>query len=506
MKPGHQSDTFNTFALTLSDGIIFTVSSHQCSVTMANNSYASRRYRPPSKSSTTVLYHSVLLVILTATITWVISNVIHNSVLSSSASLGSIDLGSSFIADRRPSSFGYRQQRDSLPKKKLGVQPAEGKPKGHIDYSDYTGPSKVYTKFEHPFPCFKGESILMLTTPAHEGILFQRPMKTGSTTMTGIVLRLAHNRGQKEYGFDKCKHRTNHGTGKAFDYFRRDKTKSFLFSIIREPQARALSQTFHFDISAGENEPTDPFLHKRLYQTYNYLHYYDDLNTRNYTDVKHFNAMQKEMARQQGFDGMHPIREHLAAAAETEESKREYDRVWKQTRKYGNNFTSHNVIADILKDYDLIAIMERMDESLVVLQMLLNLTTKEILYTRARSAGAFSNGYVKKPCFYILPAFQSPGTKELLASDEWQRQIAPDIEFYKAAHKSLDRTIDALGREEVEKRLEDLRAGLKLAARHCEGRVRTMCSAGGAQIKPRNTTCYVFGEGCDHDCIDELDL
>jgi hypothetical protein len=216
--------------------------------------------------------------------------------------------------------------------------------------------------------------------------------------------------------------------------------------------------------------------------------------------------MQKEMARQQGHDGLYPIREHLAAAGKTEESKREYDRVWKQTRKYGNNFTPHKVIADILEDYDLIAIMERMDESLVVLQMLFNLTTKEILYTRARSAGAFSNGYVKKPCFYILPAFQSPGTKKLLASDEWQSQIAPDIEFYKAAHKSLDRTIDALGRDEVEKRLGDLRAGLKLAAQHCEGRVRTMCSPGGAQIKPRNTTCYVFGEGCDHDCIDELDL
>jgi hypothetical protein len=147
-----------------------------------------------------------------------------------------------------------------------------------------------------------------------------------------------------------------------------------------------------------------------------------------------------------------------------------------------------------------------MDESLVVLQMLLNLTTKEILYTRARSAGAFSNGYPDRPCFYILPSFISPGMKQFFASDEWQEHVTPDMELYKAAHKSLDRTIDALGRDNVNKRLDDLRAGLKLAGKHCEGKVKTLCSAGGVQIRDPDSTCYIWGEGCDHDCIDELEI
>jgi len=40
-------------------------------------------------------------------------------------------------------------------------------------------------------------------------------------------------------------------------------------------------------------------------------------------------------------------------------------------------------IESILRQYEFLAITERMDESLVVMQLLLNLTTHEILYIRA---------------------------------------------------------------------------------------------------------------------------
>jgi hypothetical protein len=65
-------------------------------------------------------------------------------------------------------------------------------PKGHIDYSDYTGPSRVFTKFDHPFPCFKGEPQLMLETPAHEGhtISASHEDRESVLTLTGIVLPL----------------------------------------------------------------------------------------------------------------------------------------------------------------------------------------------------------------------------------------------------------------------------------------------------------------------------
>jgi hypothetical protein len=156
-----------------------------------------------------------------------------------------------------------------------------------------------------PFPCYPPDDddlpFLQRTKPAHEGILFQRPTKVGSTTMTNIVLRLVHNRGQKEYEKEKeiqkqnkllmtttntnktitmyhpdeqiwtnikknkklnnhgprCKYRANHGSAIHYEYPKRNLQKSFLFSLQRYPISRAVSQFFHFHVSADQNEPTD---------------------------------------------------------------------------------------------------------------------------------------------------------------------------------------------------------------------------------------------------------
>lgn len=49
------------------------------------------------------------------------------------------------------------------------------------------------------------------------------------------------------------------------------------------------------------------------------------------------------------------------------------------------NVSMDRIVQDILDEYNFIAVTERMDESLVAMQMLLNLTTKDILYTHSRS-------------------------------------------------------------------------------------------------------------------------
>lgn len=450
----------------------------------------------PQRKSVSLLYNS-FLIIVTASITWRLAFFVNKAFVNSATSISvAEDMGLPRMSKGKISVMESAESNQ--------VAAAVVKlPKGHIDYSDYTGPSRVYTKFEHPFPCFRGEKKLMLLTPAHEGILFQRPTKTGSTTITGIVLRLVHNRGQR-LGFEKCKHRSIHGSGLSFQFGQRDKTRSFLFSIIRDPQARALSQIFHFDVTAGVHEPTDEFLMGKLLQNYNHLHYLDSMRVRQYEEPLNGANLKHQLALHMGYGSVQD--QTRALNKSSPEGRRHYERLWKEWRNFGSNFTPHAIIGDILEDYNFIAIMERMDESLVVLQMLFNLTTKEILYTRARSGGTFSNGFKDRPCFYILPTFKSPGMKKFLASDEWNEHVAPDVEFFKAAHKSLDRTIEALGRQEFNHRLVVFKDALKVAATNCAGRVRTMCSASGEVIRPVNTTCYIWGEGCDHDCIDELDL
>jgi hypothetical protein len=124
---------------------------------------------------------------------------------------------------------------------------------------EYDGPSRVFPlwNFSNPFPCYESDKqALMSTQPARAGLLFQRPHKTGTTTMVGILMRLAHNRaagltpqGKRRQNItwsQVCKHRAMHGTAVSYKYSQRNRQKSFLFSVIRDPTAKAISRFFHF--------------------------------------------------------------------------------------------------------------------------------------------------------------------------------------------------------------------------------------------------------------------
>lgn len=121
-----------------------------------------------------------------------------------------------------------------------------------VTESDYDGPYKVYSKWAEPFPCFLAEkswkSVATQRSPAHEGLLYTREMKTGSSTLTGVILRLA-NRKSKELlpeSHAPCKLRMDHSSARSMDYANRDKKKSFLMSLLRDPTKRAISHVCHF--------------------------------------------------------------------------------------------------------------------------------------------------------------------------------------------------------------------------------------------------------------------
>jgi hypothetical protein len=165
----------------------------------------------------------------------------------------------------------------------------------------------------------------------------------------------------------------------------------------------------------------------------------------------------------------------------------------------------HQVVQEILDDYDFIAITERMDESLVVMKILLNLTMDEIVYSKpARSAGSFSNGPEGRPCVYLIPSFLTPGMTRYLESSEWRTRIEGDELLYQAAYRSLDRTIEALGRDRVERTLARFRKAQAYAQSRCEGKVVGMCNEEGRAIPKDNRTCYIWAEGCDYQCLNSM--
>ena len=365
----------------------------------------------------------------------------------------------------------------------------------------------VWKPFQHPFPCFPSSDRLMVTKPARQGILFQRPTKVASTTMVGIILRLAHHRTyEKTVGMTDqqqhdlvCEHRTMHGSAVSYEYGQRDASKSFLLSLVRDPTQRAISEFFHFAVAGSDVVPTDENFQAYLRMERMMNYYLNDLKMQEYTENYSEDELESMFYAKRGISE----REYDRVLTEgTMEQAMLLEREWQDFSQFAPIVNHNRVVQDILSSYNFIGVTERMDESLLVLQTLLNLTTREILYTRARSSGSFSVGIQPHSCKFIFPSFVTPGMQEYFASKEWKRTIRGDQLLYDAVNASLDRTIDALGRTEFERKLKDFRVLLARAQAHCEVRLIPLCGPGGKRND--ETSCYIWGEGCDHECLQDF--
>jgi hypothetical protein len=186
--------------------------------------------------------------------------------------------------------------------------------------------------------------------------------------------------------------------------------------------------------------------------------------------------------------------------------------------------------------------MERMNESLVALKLLLNLTLEEILYVKpSRTSGSFSNGPRTdkdwRPCIYLIPSFLTSSMKTYFygntntntnsnskttrtssnkndnvinGNEHWIEFIKGDLLLYQAVNKSLDRTINEIfGRELFDTHLKEFELAQKYANTICgqdDDLVVPMCDSKGHDIvndPNRSTTCYIWSEGCDHKCLNE---
>jgi len=314
---------------------------------------------------------------------------------------------------------------------------------------------RAFPVFTEPFPCVEPEKewgrTKVLRSPASEGFFFMKEMKTGSSTVAGVSIRIAMNMARrlgKEY--EICKARFDHTYAYQMEFGKRDRKKSFLWTIIREPNSRAASQFFHFKVSREKVEPSDE----------NFKSYLSPDNAS--FDNHYFQTL--SMADYQGVEN-------------------EGD--------FANN---------ILEDYDFIGVTERMDESLVVLSMLLNLELSDILYLSSKSSGGWDDGGHKE-CTYIVPTYLSPGMKQHFSSDKsWKSRTKGDALLHRAAQRSLDMTIDQLGRDKFTIKLEQFK-WLKTAVEAiCVGGVKFPCDAGGKRNKVNS--CLWADSGCGNNCID----
>ena len=334
-----------------------------------------------------------------------------------------------------------------------------------------------------PLPCGEADPLWHTTAVSRsatkEGILFVKEMKTGSSTLSGVVLRIARNIAERRNQNFMCNSRFDHFPATAMEYIDRDPQKSFLFTILRNPQKRITSQFFHFSVSRLKLEPSDTVFQKFVEKSPHLHDYYlKDLGL-----------------------GSGEAQAHKKIVSKHKPTMLESDRLQELRLKMANG---------IMQGYDFIGITERMDESLVVLMMILRLKVSDILYIKAKSSGGFDDGAFNQTCIYIVPSFTSPGMKKFFQSPDFFNRTEGDWMLYRAAEKSLDMTIDRLGREQFERHLLEFQAAQKVANNKCSQGIRYPCSVNGVRAPYRrqsdpSTDCLWLDSGCGYECLDRLE-
>lgn len=255
-------------------------------------------------------------------------------------------------------------------------------------------PFKSWDRTKVPFPCISPDG------PSYQGFFYIKVPKTSSTTLAKITGRIAGREARRiNLGYDTCKVYDPMVHHSAFDLQckYRDKFRSFLWSVVRHPSDRAVSH-YGMKMKRGELENSEEkfitFLDNNEFLPNVQLQYLspDDPNTIN---------------------------------------KDNYE----------------DVVKSIIDEFNFIGVYERLHESLVVLSMLIGVGLNDVMFDFVPSSNGRC-GSLKKA------SWLTPEMEKYLESDTWKEKEKGDFMLYEAVNKSLDLTIDMLGRERVKQNLE----------------------------------------------------
>ena len=151
------------------------------------------------------------------------------------------------------------------------------------------------------------------------------------------------------------------------------------------------------------------------------------------------------------------------------------------------DYKSDQFVEEILNGYNFLGVMERMDESLAVLKLILDLKLSDMLYLSAKTKGSYER--FRRNCIKIEETKVTLLMKEYVYSTMFEQFTNPDVLLYRAVNKSLDLTIEELGRDTVDRTVKALRWAQKRVDEKCSGDVvKFPCSKDGRIVEP---TCWI---------------
>eukprot|EP00980_Cylindrotheca_fusiformis_P020095 scaffold7169_cov107-Cylindrotheca_fusiformis.AAC.4 len=243
----------------------------------------------------------------------------------------------------------------------------------------------------------KDEQIEKSFSSLHQGLLYSRIPKTGSSTITAAALRIANR-----FSVLPSLKGINHILPSEADFGNRDRTKSFLFASVRDPGKRAMSYISY------DNSRESPFLLLTEAELLRSLHTFDT-----------YGGVCKSEGRggsQLAYASLHFIPKFSA---------------WKRSlpTQVLNPKRVEDNVHQIVDKYDFLLVTERMDESLVAMALILGVSVEDVLVFNSKVGDSHylpvhrnkENGGMVLECvpLHRNPFSKSPSVQEYLNSDEW---------------------------------------------------------------------------------------
>jgi hypothetical protein len=330
------------------------------------------------------------------------------------------------------------------------------------------------------------DSSLSSMTPA-SGLLFVKNHKSASSTGAGITKRIAIKVGARMFGTGTgtsntrhhdmmCAHQANHGFADRRGHAWR-KDPQFLWTIVREPTQRVLSGFFYFRAGKQSQSAT----------VSSHLIPYAASERSSQLAYLQTSSSSSSFNRDRGpiYEDSSPSQVGMAAA-----------------------FVKHYVF----DSYQFIAVADRMAESLVVLQLLLDLKEEDVIVLSSKQAGTYTRGPNGK-CQVIPPSSSSSSSPSTTTTFDMDHHYLAtefvqgnyDFLLYAAANRSLDLTIAALGNDLVQRKVQEHVQRQQWAETTCTQQAMFPCSANGTrQIAASTKDCYHLDWGCGYPCVDRV--
>ena len=295
-----------------------------------------------------------------------------------------------------------------------------------------------------------------------QGVILVKVPKAASSTCAGVVLRLANH--------SKCAVQWEHREGRH--YQNRTQHRHLLIGSIRRPAQRAYSNVWYFQLGPLNITPTDENVIRAL-------------NT-------------KRGGKTMGQGGYQF--NYLSLT-------------WVPRRSVYNPekgvyiMNPHNLykrLYDLIQGYHFLMVVERMDESVTALALLLGIPLSHVLVLGSKvSQSAFNLvrvGPKQGQCIRPRKLPMSPGVKSYFDSEPWMAMNYADDVLYRMANISLDQTIhQIIGKNRFQKALDEYRRLKEFVSRKCGP--LTGCNSKGQPVLSQ--LCYERDFGCGYPCINE---